>query len=171
MDPRNIILVFDASASMSGTGLEALRQAAQLMLSTLHDYTGRSKRLTIILYESVPHVLYSPEVIHNFEEFDLTVLLPLNTLEPAGASNFGAALRLIPNFLGDSEVSLVYWFTDGEPTDDWETALESLRGRIRLIGVGCGIKADEALLKEVCDRVFSRENLTAEALLDTLRSG
>ncbi|GAB4547362.1 MAG: VWA domain-containing protein [Anaerolineae bacterium] len=171
MDARNIILIFDASASMSGTGLEALRQAVQLMLSALRDYTGRSRKLTIILYESTPYVLYPTEIIHNFEDFELTVSLPLSTLEPAGASNFGAALRLIPSFLSEREVSLVYWFTDGEPTDDWERVLESLRGRIRLIGVGCGMKVNVALLSEVCDRVFGMENLTTEALLGTLRSG
>ncbi len=160
--PIHAYALLDTSASMSGAPLEAMKQALQLLCGTFISRSNRSVQLRIIGYESTAHEIAPLRDITEFE---------LPRLDAAGSSGLGGAFRLLSTTMPEHEPSLVYVFTDGEPTDDWDTALESLRPHIaRIFGVGCGLSANMDALAPMVDRAFQVRDLTPDLLFDTFRA-
>jgi uncharacterized protein YegL len=159
----HIYLLLDISASMTGAPLEALKQGVNLLRNTLATRTARPSTVAAIAYESTPREL--------FPEAPAPGDLSLPPLEPGGASNLGRALRLLAEAAPQERPALLYIFTDGEPTDDWETALAGIRARVeRVYAVLCGPGASETPFTQQVDRVFRIGDFSPERMLDTLRA-
>jgi uncharacterized protein YegL len=155
-------LLLDSSASMDGAPLEALKQGLQLLCGTFISRSKRPVKISMITFESTAREIAS---LRDVTEFDLP------RLEAAGSSGLGGAFRLVSEVMPDHDPSLVYVFTDGEPTDDWEAAIEALRPRVKtVVGIACGPVASTAALEPVLDRVFQMRDLMPDLLFDTFRS-
>ena len=161
VEPIYAHLLLDTSASMYGAPLESLKQGVQLLFGTFISRSKRPIHVRLIGYESAAHELVQLQHVIGLE---------LPRLDAAGSSGLGGALRLLSSTIPDHDPSLVYIFTDGEPTDDWELALDSLRPRVRaIVGIVCGLSASGAALVPALDRVLQMRDLTPDVLFDTFR--
>ncbi len=160
-DPIHAYLLLDTSASMTGAPLEALKQGLQLLCGTFLSRSKRPVRVSLIGFESAARAITSLQAVEDFA---------MPALDAAGSSGLGGAFRLLAQSMPDHDPTLVYVFTDGEPTDDWETALETLRPRVRqIVGIACGPAADAAMLGTIADPTFQMRELTPDLLFDTFR--
>lgn len=160
-DPIHAHLLLDTSASMSGAPLEALKQGLQLLCATFITRSKRPVQIRLIGYGSTPREIASLRDIHEFE---------MPKLEAAGSSGLGGAFRLVADTMPAHDPSLVYVFSDGEPTDDWEVAIVPLRTRVRkIVGVACGPAASGTALKQIVDQAFQVRDLTPDILFETFR--
>jgi uncharacterized protein YegL len=166
-----VILLLDCSASMTGAALQAMRQGVGLLVHVLAAQSGamrHSAYLCIIAYESTARTL---------TPFTAAEALPaLPPLEAAGSSGLGGAFRLAAGQLDvqttrtDTPPALVYLFTDGVPTDDWESGLAALRPRVAaMFGMACGLSPDMEMLTAVTGRAFRVADLSEDALTATFR--
>ncbi len=168
-EPLCVYVLIDHSASMNGAALESLRQGVQVLLSAFEGYRGRPLKVSLLTFESTP-TLMTPLSDAEAEEFTTDVSLILATLETAGASNLGKALRHLADHLLEGTHNILYLFSDGNFTDDWEATLAALRPNFRRIyTVACGMAANRETLA-AADQVLWVSNLTADALLTTLRA-
>ncbi|MCE7948834.1 MAG: VWA domain-containing protein [Chloroflexi bacterium CFX4] len=168
-EPLCVYVLIDHSASMNGAALESLRQGVQVLLSAFEGYRVRPLKVSLLTFESTPTLL-TPLSDAQAEEFTTDVSLILATLETAGASNLGKALRRLAESLSEGTHNILYLFSDGNFTDNWQAALEALRPNLRrLYAVACGMAANRETLA-VADQVLLVGNLTADALLTTLRT-
>jgi uncharacterized protein YegL len=154
-------VLLDTSASMNGAPLEALKQGLNLLCGTFISRSKRPVEIGLIAYESTARQISPLGDIHAFE---------MPKLDPAGSSGLGGAFRFLSGSMADHDPTLIYIFTDGEPTDDWEAAIQALRPRVqRIFGVACGPNADTALLDPLMDKMFRVRELTPDALFETFR--
>jgi uncharacterized protein YegL len=161
-EPVYAYLLLDTSASMSGAPLEALKQGLHLLCATFIARSQRPVKISLIGYESTARVISPLVEVNDFE---------MPTLEAAGSSGLGGALRLVRDTMPENNPTLIYVFTDGEPTDDWEAAIESVRPRVqKIFGIICGPSADGTILDTKLDGVFSVRELTPDLLSETFRS-
>jgi uncharacterized protein YegL len=165
-DPIYAYLLLDTSASMNGAPLEALKQGVQLLVGTFISRSKRPIQLAIIGYESTARELMPLADVHEFGTFEMPIL------DAAGSSGLGGAARLAAKLAANHTPTLLYIFTDGEPTDDWESALDTLRpGVHKIYGLLCGLIADlgSVPLTPKVDEVFRLQDLTPDKLFDTFR--
>jgi uncharacterized protein YegL len=161
-EPVHIYVLLDTSASMSGAPLEALKQGLHLLCATFIARSQRPVQVSLVGYESTARLISPLADVNDFE---------MPTLEAAGSSGLGEALRLVKDTMPEHDPTLLYVFTDGEPTDDWETAIQIIRSRVKKIfGVICGPSADSTTLDGKLDRVFRVRELTPDLLSETFRS-
>lgn len=160
-DPIHAYLLLDTSASMSGAPLEALKQGLNLLCGTFISRSKRPVQMALIGYESTAREISPLADVHNF-------VTP--KLEPAGSSGLGGAFRMISTQMPDHDPTLVYIFTDGEPTDDWEVAINALRLKVRTIqAIICGPAANGSVLESLVDRLYRVRELTPDLLFETFR--
>lgn len=165
----HVFILLDLSASMSGTGLESLKQGVQLLATALAG-VGGAVRAAFIGYESNPIPLLPLTEMETDLDFNDAENLVLQTLEPAGASNLGRALHTIEGQVTPGTPTGVYIFTDGNPTDDWQPPRDALRAKgVRLVAVACGFSVNLEALRGIADSVFSVSTVTAEQLAGSLR--
>jgi uncharacterized protein YegL len=161
-DPIYAHVLLDTSASMYGAPLESLKQGVQLLFGTFISRSKRPIHVRLIGYESTARELVPLQHVIGLE---------LPPLDAAGSSGLGGALRLLASTMPDHDPSLVYIFTDGEPTDDWEPALDALRSRVRaMVAIVCGLTAHGTALAPALDRVLQMREVTPDVLFDTFRA-
>jgi uncharacterized protein YegL len=165
-DPIHAYLLLDTSASMSGAPLEALKQGLTLVCATFIARSKRPVQISLIGYESAAREIKKLSDAHEFD-------MPTD-LEAAGSSGLAGALRLVSTLIPANDAAqtptLVYIFTDGEPTDDWEIAFAALKPRVqRIFGVLCGPAATSEILEPVLDKTFRNRELSPDLLFETFR--
>jgi uncharacterized protein YegL len=160
----HVYLLLDTSASMTGAPLESLKQGVSLLHSTLATRSNRPVNLATISYDSFAMLIRPLQSAK--DEFSLPDLVP------GGSSCLGAAFRFLDRTMEAGERPFLYIFSDGgEPTDDWEEALASIRARVeRIIGLACGLRADSQALLLFCDEVYTLRDLTPEVVFSTFRT-
>ncbi|HVO44579.1 MAG TPA: VWA domain-containing protein [Aggregatilineales bacterium] len=166
-DRLHVYLLLDTSASMHGAPLEAMRHGLQSLIGTLIARSKRPVQVAILGYESSPRQLMPLSDINDFGAF------PLPKLEAMGSSGLGKAIRLALATLPEYRPALMYIFTDGEPTDDWKSALALAHERLdKIYGLLCGLIADpEAteIAAEV-DEIHRLGDMTPDKAFDTFRA-
>lgn len=163
-EPLHVYLLLDVSASMTGAPLEAMKQGVHLLRGTLVSRSTRPVMLGVITYESTAHEIMPLAQLMEKEEFKLPNLIT------GGTSGLGGGLKLLSGKLIDHQPTLVYLFTDGEPTDDWEISAAALKPRVqRVFGMACGLTPDKAALDKIVDESHYLRDLTPDSLFMTFR--
>ena len=166
-----VYVLLDCSESMIGPGIEGLRIAVDAMLRELRHN---------------PHALET--VWLSFITFDSEArqVIPLTPVEDVQAPRLqvrpgtalGGALRLATASIrrevhrttmtdkGDYR-PLLFLITDGQPTDEWRSALRELDTRTKtrpanLYAIGCGADVDLAQLGEITDIVLQLDKVNAD---------
>ncbi len=166
-DPIHAYLLLDTSASMDGAPLEALKQGLTLVCATFIARSKRPVNVSLIGYESTAREIKKLSDVHEFD-------MPAD-LAAAGSSGLSGALRLVSTLLPEHNPplipTLVYIFTDGEPTDDWEIAITVLKPHVeKIFGILCGPAANSDILEPVLDKTFRNRELSPDLVFETFRA-
>lgn len=155
-------LLLDASASMAGAPIQALKQAVNLLCGTFISLGSSPIHVGMISYDSTAREI---------GKLGEATACEVPKLEPGGSSALGGALRKLDSVIVAQETTLAYVFTDGEPTDDWEVALPIVRPRLkRIYGIVCKIGPHSPELDHAFDRTFTVRELTTDLLFETFRA-
>lgn len=163
LPPLYVYLLLDVSASMHGAALEALKQGVHLLQGVFSSQNKREILMSAISYDSEAKQIVPLTEKTRFH-------LPI--LEVGGTSGLGGALRVLDNVLAvpDHHPTMVYLFTDGDPTDDWEKILPAIQRRVdKMIGLACGWTINEETLRAITPEAYSLDELTSDGLFATMR--
>jgi uncharacterized protein YegL len=165
-----VYLLLDTSGSMSGEPIEAVKNGVQLMISSLRQNPQaiETAYISVISFDSSARQLVPLTDLATFQMVDL---------KATGTTALGEALRLVSQSI-DSEVvkttdikkgdwkPLVFIFTDGIPTDDWQGGLAEFKKRKTAFTVACGAgsKADNNVLKQITDNVVSLDTADSQSI-------
>ncbi|MBA3664184.1 MAG: VWA domain-containing protein [Bacteroidetes bacterium] len=165
-----VYLLLDTSGSMSGEPIEAMKNGVQLMISSLRQdpQAIETAFISIISFDSTAKQLVPLTDLASFQMIDL---------KASGPTALGDALMLVSNCI-DREVMqttsvkkgdwkpLVFIFTDGIPTDNWQSGLAEFKKRKTAFTVACGAgtKADTNVLKQITDNVVSLDSTDSQSI-------
>jgi uncharacterized protein YegL len=168
-----VYLLLDISGSMAGAPLQAVNQGVALLYNELMNTPQAVETcwISVITFES-----QAQQVVPLTE---LTKFQPPH-LQDGGSTSMGAALDLLGQAI-DREIfdnsgekkgdykPLIFLLTDGEPTDDWRSALQRLRNRTQkkpatIIALGCGSGANTTILQQIADITFRLEDTHPDAI-------
>ena len=167
-----VYLVLDTSGSMAGEPIEAVRQGVRALISDLRSKPQALENvfLSVITFNSTAQQLVPLTELLAFQE---------PNLDATGATSLGAAIKLLRNCLnneirkatpeqkGDYK-PLVFLMTDGQPTDNWEPEVESLRNQkprpADIIACAAGPLADVTPLKKLTEKVVKLHSLAPDEL-------
>lgn len=165
-----VYLLLDCSGSMSGEPIEAVRQGLRMLVSDLRGdpQALETAYLSVITFASSAQQVCPLTELMMFQE---------PNLDASGSTSLGDALKLLEQCL-DSEVRkssatqkgdwkpLVFLMTDGQPTDNWEMAADSLKRKKvgNIIACAAGSGADSQILKRITEVVVEIHNLQPDSL-------
>lgn len=155
-----VYILMDCSASMAGEPIAAMEMGIKVLIDELRNDPQALETvwLSVITFGSTAAQIVPLTGIEEFQPPDLAA---------SGTTALGEAVQLLGDSI-DEEVRetiadrqkgdwrpLVFVFTDGEPTDDWEEPVRDFResGKAVVIACGAGPEVDEAQLKEIGDKV------------------
>jgi uncharacterized protein YegL len=165
-----VYLLLDTSGSMHGEAIEAVKVGLDTLVSALRGdpQALENAYLSVITFNSAAQVLVPLTEMGAFQ---------VPTIEANGTTELGAGLSLLadrirtevtkstPEAKGDWK-PLVFLFTDGMPTDNWQSGLAELKKFTLGTFVACaaGHGADSALLKQITPDVVSLDAADAKAI-------
>ena len=168
-----VYLLVDCSESMIGEGLKAVQTGVETMLRTLRadPHALETVWVSCIAFDSQARLL--------FPLTELTDVQPPKLSVRPGTA-IGAALNLCadriqkevkrttPDQKGDWR-PLIILITDGQPTDDWSSALKRLGQKVKprpanIYAIGCGDDVDTESLRELTDIVLHMPDMTEDKL-------
>jgi uncharacterized protein YegL len=154
-----VYLVLDTSGSMTGEPIEAVKNGLSTLLTALRSdpHALETAYLSVITFDTNAKQVVPLTDLASFQEPSLTA---------QGTTSLGEALTLVANCI-DREVTksspeqkgdwkpLVFFMTDGQPTDDWQRGLVDFKARKTGMVVACaaGSGADASLLKQITENV------------------
>jgi len=154
-----VYLLLDTSTSMTGEPIAAVRNGLDLLVSTLRQdpYALETAYLSLITFDSEARQIAPLTELSDFQ---------VPEIEATGITALGAALRLAGEAMG-REVQratkdqkgdwkpIVFLMTDGMPTDDWQSALDTFRAAKpgMVVACGAGPQADRRTLEQITDSV------------------
>ncbi len=154
-----VYLVLDTSGSMTGEPIEAVKNGLSTLLTALRSdpHALETAFLSVITFDSDARQVVPLTDLASFQE---------PTLTAQGTTSLGESLTLVANCI-DREVKksspeqkgdwkpLVFFMTDGQPTDDWQKGLSDFKNRKTGMVVACaaGSGADATLLKQITENV------------------
>ncbi|QDU93857.1 TerY-C metal binding domain-containing protein [Lignipirellula cremea] len=165
-----IYLLLDCSESMAGEAIEQVERGMHAMVDELKSDPSALETAWISV---ITFSRYAKQ------ETPLTELVqfqpPRLTIRPGTA--LGTALRLLTDSIG-KEVRktsatqkgdyrpIVFLFTDGQPTDEYQAAAARLRAAnprlANIYAIGCGPDVDSDVLRSFTDIVLNLKNMTPE---------
>lgn len=150
-----VYLLLDCSASMAGEPIAAMEMGLQCLIGELRNDPQALDTvwISVIAFSSTAELL-TP--LADLEEMDVP------DLEAFGTTALGEATELLseriqeevrqttPDQKGDWK-PMVFVFTDGEPTDDWEIPVDEFRksGLAVVVACGAGPEVDDVILKRL----------------------
>lgn len=165
-----VYLLLDASGSMYGEPIEAVKNGVDMLLSSLRQdpYALETVSLSIISFASNAQQLVPLTELSQFQA-------PI--LKASGQTAMGEALELLAKCV-DTEVTkttpekkgdwkpLVFIMSDGAPTDDINPGIEELKKRKFGIIVACaaGKNAQVDSLRQITESVVKLDNLENESI-------
>jgi uncharacterized protein YegL len=167
-----VYLLLDCSESMAGEAITEVGNGVQAMLTALRSdpQALESAWLSVITFAGTAKQVVPLTEVLSFQTPRLTVRT---------GTALGAALRLVkqciqrdvvkttPTTKGDYK-PLVILFTDGEPTDEWESIADDLKRQrnpsiANIYAIACGPDADTELLRRITDIVLAMKDLSPQA--------
>lgn len=161
----HVFYLLDVSGSMAGTAIAQLNQGIKSTIDALRQKLGDSTeshlKISIMRFSSgAAWITGTPESDYSEYIEDFT---DIPELQAAGLTHLGAALRLLEKGLSRNTMlksvtgnrkPIIIVMTDGMPTDDWESALQSINNnrwfqQSTKIGIALGDQADENVLAKV----------------------
>ncbi|HVS36093.1 MAG TPA: VWA domain-containing protein [Gemmataceae bacterium] len=154
-----VYLLLDCSTSMTGEPIAAIEMGLCALLDDLRNDPQALETvwLSVITFASGADVVVELTPVEDFQPPELSAY---------GVTALGEAIRLLgdriaeevrvtgPNRKGDWK-PLVFVLTDGEPTDDWQSAVDDfrLRGQATVVACGAGSAINEETLRRLGDTV------------------
>ena len=165
-----IFFVLDCSESMVGQPLESVQDGVDLILSSLRKdpYALETVYVSVVAYAGIVRTLVPLTELFAFKNFNL----PLG-----GGTHLGKALDHLGQELDryvmktTSEVKgdwkpMVYLFTDGRPTDEYEQAIErwnaKFANKATVVAIGLGADVDFSILNKLTEHVISIDQINPE---------
>lgn len=165
-----IYLLLDTSGSMSGTAINAVNQGLMTLADALmaDPRAAETAWISVISFDSTARV-----------EVPLTSAFGFNapTLIAQGGTELGKGLKLLEDQIKKEVVAnssenqkgdwkpLIFVMTDGQPTDNWRSAADSLKKKkYNIIGCAAGDSADEQMLKELTEIVVKLSDTDAKTM-------
>jgi uncharacterized protein YegL len=165
-----VYLLLDTSGSMMGEPIEAVRQGLRALVADLRGdpQALETAYLSVITFSSNAQQVCPLTELLAFQEPEL---------DAAGPTSLGEALMLLEDCL-ETEVRkasdtqkgdwrpLIFLMTDGQPTDEWETAAARIKQKKvgNIIACAAGSGADSRVLKQLTEIVVEMQNLEPDAL-------
>jgi uncharacterized protein YegL len=165
-----VYLLLDTSGSMSGEPIQAVIQGLKALLAELRGdpMALETAHLSVITFNSNAQQIAPLTDLVSFQE---------PSLKAGGGTSLGAGLKLLEqcmnrevqktteNQKGDWK-PLIFLMTDGQPTDNWESAAKSLKQKkpANIIACAAGTGADSSLLKQITEVVVKLDNLQPDTL-------
>lgn len=165
-----VYIVLDVSGSMTGEPIEAVKNGLKTMISALRQdpYALETAYISIITFN------HEAKQVVSLTEL---ALLQEPQIKASGTTSVGAALSLLSDKI-ESEVNkttaeqkgdwkpLVFFMTDGLPTDDWKAGLEKFKKQKCGMVVACaaGQHADTKVLKEITENVVSLDTADSASI-------
>jgi uncharacterized protein YegL len=165
-----VYLLLDTSGSMMGEPIEAVRQGLRALVADLRGdpQALETAYLSVITFSSNAQQVCPLTELLAFQEPEL---------DAAGPTSLGEALMLLEDCLETevrkaSEIQkgdwrpLIFLMTDGQPTDEWETAAARVKQKKvgNIIACAAGPGADSRVLKQITEIVVELQNLEPDAL-------
>jgi len=167
-----IYLLLDCSESMAGDAIEDVSRGVQTMVQALHDdpLAIETAYVSVITFSRLAQQIVPLTEVLQFQPPKLRVRT---------GTALGAALRVLAQCLerdirrtsatskGDYK-PIVILLTDGQPTDDWESAADRIKspstpGVANIYAVACGPDADTDVLRRVTDIVLQMKEMARES--------
>jgi uncharacterized protein YegL len=163
--------LIDVSESMVGEPIEQVQDGMATIIQELRTdpYALETVYISIIAFAGKAKKLTPLTELYNFYPPKLPV---------GGGTSLGAALDFLMRDIDSSVVKttaeskgdwkpVVFLFTDGNPTDDYERAFERwnkhFRGKVNLVVISIGYNADMKILGRISDHVLLLKNTDAES--------
>jgi uncharacterized protein YegL len=163
-------LLLDTSGSMTGTPINAVNQGIQVFQAAIR---------------SDPRAIETAYVSLLTFDSEARQVVPLTSatgfsapqLQAQGGTSLGKGLRLLEQCISKEVIlnsgseqkgdwkPVIFIMTDGQPTDDWLSAAESLkRHKYNVIACAAGEQADEEMLKHLSDYVLRLCDTTEQSI-------
>lgn len=155
-----VYLVLDTSGSMSGTAIDAVREGVKMIVTQLRKdpQALETVHIGVITFDSDARQVVPLTDLMSFKE---------PHIEANGSTSLGSALRTLCTSV-DAEVKkgsasqkgdwkpMVFLMTDGEPTDQWESAIADIKKRSwgAFVACGSGPGAKTEPLKKITETVL-----------------
>ncbi len=168
-----IYLLVDVSGSMAGAPITAVNDGLQVFETTLKGdpMAMETAYVSVISFESDARQVIPLSSVTSFTA---------PTLMAGGATSLGKALELLGKAI-DSEIvekshespgdckPLVFLLTDGEPTDDWQGPLATLKNRLNrkpasIFAIGCGPNVNKSVLHQITESVMLMADVTSDQI-------
>lgn len=167
--PLPIIVLADTSGSMQGEKIAALNEALRQMTESFGELDDRlvAPWISLITFDDSAMMALPPTPVHRAK---------LPALRAGGRTAMGAAFHLVRELLedrtrvpGSSYTPNLVMVSDGQPNDEWQSALTALLGAERAqralrLALAVGRDADEEMLKR-----FVSPELPAMRAIDARR--
>jgi uncharacterized protein YegL len=156
-----VYLVLDTSGSMTGEPIEAVKNGLYTLLNALRSdpHALETAYLSVITFDSDARQVVPLTDLASFQEPVLTA---------QGTTSLGEALTLLSDCI-DREVQksspeqkgdwkpLVFFMTDGQPTDNWQNGIANFKSKKTGMVVACaaGSGADTSVLKQITENVVT----------------
>ncbi len=165
-----VFFVLDCSESMVGEPLESVQDGVDLILSSLRKdpYALETVYVSVITYAGIVRTLVPLTELFAFKNFSL----PLG-----GGTHLGKALDHLGQEIDryvlktTSEVKgdwkpMIYLFTDGRPTDEYEQAIErwnaKFANKATIVAIGLGADVDFSILAKLTEHTISIDQINPE---------
>ena len=163
-----VYIVADCSGSMAGAPIESVKSGIRQLHSELMGDPSavESAFLSVITFDSSARQVVPLTELASFNPPDLTA---------GGTTSLGAALKTLMNCI-DTEVRknsgeqkgdwkpLTFLLSDGNPTDDWQSAADELKNRPgNVIAVAVGESVDTSVLKTLSNTVLVMKDASPTA--------
>ena len=168
-----VYMLLDCSESMAGVAIDTVNTAVQAMTQDLrkNPHALESVNLSVITFSKTAQQAVPLTELERFQ-------MPELTIHPG--TSLGAAVELLLQCINREIVKttaekkgdwrpLVFLFTDGQPTDDWQKAVEKLGAMkspkiANIYAIGCGDDVDYSVLHQITDIVFKTADMTPETI-------